>query len=95
MARKCERSDSATLNHQLPRISDVVGKRYSMYYASTMFSVVTAKVVGRLALHLAPPPSVEGREPACHGGIFDLESLKFNTRTQILLRDLDRGTYLG
>lgn len=35
--------------------------------------VVTAKVVGRPALHLASPPSEEGREPAYRGGIFDLE----------------------
>lgn len=47
-------------DHRMPRISDVAGKCYSV----CSLGVVTAKVVGRPALHLASPPSVEGREPA-------------------------------
>jgi hypothetical protein len=42
--------------------------------------VVTAKVVGRLALHLAPTPSEERRQGTSRGGVSGLgRELKFNT----------------
>lgn len=65
---------------------------------------MTAKVVGRIrAVHLAPPPSNESKEPACRGGggaacLASGENMKFNTRAHsspFSLRALDIGTLPG
>jgi len=68
---------------------DSAGKRYSVWPARCTYAtrrrcslclVVTAKVVGRLALHLAPTPSDERSRGTSRGGVSGLgRELKFNT----------------